>query len=58
MTLEIGLALGILAFAVVLFVSERVRPDLVALIVLVLVVVTGLVEPRAALSPVSATRPW
>jgi di/tricarboxylate transporter len=49
MTLEIGFAFGILAFAVVLFVSERVRADVVALIVLVLVVVTGLVEPREAL---------
>ena len=47
MTFEVGLALGILGLAVILFLSERVRPDVVALIVLVLVAVTGLVSSMA-----------
>ncbi len=50
MTLEIGLVLGILAVAVALFVSEKVRVDVVALMVLLALAFTGLVEPREALS--------
>ncbi|MCP3960989.1 MAG: SLC13 family permease [bacterium] len=50
MTLEIGLVLGILAVAVVLFVSEKVRVDLVALMVLLALAFTGLVGPREALT--------
>ncbi len=50
MTLEIGLVLAILAMAVVLFVSEKLRVDVVALLVLLSVAFTGLVEPRQALS--------
>ena len=50
MTLEIALVLGVLAVAVTLFVSEKLRVDVVALIVLLSLALTGLVEPKAALS--------
>jgi di/tricarboxylate transporter len=50
MTLEIALVLGILAGAILLFVSEWVRVDLVALIVLVSLVFTGLLTPPEAIS--------
>jgi di/tricarboxylate transporter len=49
-TLEIALVLGILAGAVLLFVSEWVRVDLVALIVLVSLVFSGLLTPIQAVS--------
>lgn len=45
MTFEIALTLGILGLAIVLFVTERLRADLVALLVLVTLVVVGLVAP-------------
>ncbi len=50
MTLEIGMVLAILATAVVLFVTEKVRVDVVALMVLLAVAFTGLVTPQQALS--------
>ena len=50
MTLQIGLTLAILLFAVVLFVTESIRVDLVALLVLGLLAVTGLVTPQEAIS--------
>ena len=50
MTFQIGLVLAILAVAVVLFVSEKLRVDVVALLVLVLLALTGLVTPQQALS--------
>ncbi len=50
MTFEIGLVLAVLAGAVALFVSEWVRVDVVALIVLVTLALTGLVTPSEALS--------
>lgn len=50
MTPEIALTLAILALAVILFVTERIRVDLVALFVLVALAVTGLVTPAEALS--------
>ena len=50
MTLEIGLVLAILVIAIVLFVSEKLRVDVVALLVLVLLALTGLVGPHQALS--------
>ena len=43
MTFEIGLTLGIIIMALVLFATEKLRVDLVALIVLLLVAITGLV---------------
>ncbi len=50
MTLDIGLVLAILVTAVVLFVTEKVRVDVVALMVLLAVALTGLVTPKQALS--------
>ena len=49
-TAEIALVLGILAVAVVLFVTEWLRMDVVALLVLAAVALTGLVTPAEALS--------
>ncbi len=49
MTHEIGLVLSILAVALVLFVSEKLRMDLVALLVLAVLAVTGLVNKEQAL---------
>ncbi|MGD9144606.1 MAG: SLC13 family permease, partial [Anaerolineae bacterium] len=50
MTTDNLLVLGILAAAVVLFVSEKLRVDVVAMIVLVALVVTGLVTVEEAFS--------
>jgi di/tricarboxylate transporter len=50
MTFEIGLTLAILALAVVLFISERLPIDLVALIVLAALALTGLVSAEQALA--------
>ncbi len=50
MTPDIVLVLAILAVAVFLFISEIIRMDLTALIVLVALFFTGLVEPAQALS--------
>jgi len=48
MTLEIALVLGILAISLILFVSEVIRMDLVALLVLGSLAVSGLVDADAA----------
>ena len=50
MTLEIALVLSIVLVAVVLFISERLRVDLIALMVLISLFLTGLVSPEEALS--------
>ncbi|NOH12385.1 MAG: SLC13 family permease [Chloroflexi bacterium] len=50
MTTEITLVFGILGIAIVLFVSERIRVDLVALLILCSLAITGLVTPTEALS--------
>lgn len=55
MTPEIITVLAVLAVAVILFVSGRVREDLVALVVLVSLVLTGLLTPAEALSGFSNT---
>jgi di/tricarboxylate transporter len=49
-TTEIAIVLGILAAAIVLFVTERIRVDVVALMVLVSLALTGLITPLEALS--------
>jgi di/tricarboxylate transporter len=49
-TAEIALTLAILAVAIVLFVTEIVRADLVALLVLVTLVVVGLVTPEEGIA--------
>ena len=48
MTFEIAIVLGILAVSLVLFVSEAIRMDLVALLVLGTLAVSGLVTPPQA----------
>jgi di/tricarboxylate transporter len=50
MTPEIALVLTILAAAIVMFVTERIRVDVVALMVLVSLALTGVVTPTEALS--------
>jgi di/tricarboxylate transporter len=50
MTLEIILTLGILLAAIILFITELIRVDLVALIVLGALAMTGLISPDEALS--------
>lgn len=50
MNLEIVLVYSILAIAILLFITELVRVDLVALGVLVVLALTGLVQPEQALS--------
>ncbi|MBE0411982.1 MAG: SLC13 family permease [Anaerolineales bacterium] len=50
MTVEIALVLGILIIAILLFLSERLRVDLIALLVLGVLAITGLVTPGEALS--------
>jgi len=50
LTTENYLVLGILAIAILLFVSERLRVDLVAMMVLVALAVTGLVTVEGAFS--------
>ena len=50
MTFEIALTLGILGAAIVLFVTEVIRADLAALLVLVTLVIVGLVSPEESIS--------
>jgi len=50
LTLDIALTFGVLLLAIIFFITEILRPDLVALIVLVLLVVFGLVSPGDALA--------
>lgn len=50
MTVDIAMVLAILAIALVLFVTEKLRMDLVGLLVLAALGVTGLVTPSEALS--------
>ena len=50
MTTEIAIVLVILLAAIIMFITERVRVDVVALMVLVSLAVTGLVTPTEALS--------
>lgn len=50
MTFEIALVLAILVIAMALFITEVLRADLVALLVLVTLAITGLVTPESAIS--------
>ena len=50
MTFDIGLVFGILIVSFVLFVTEWIRMDVTALLVLGVLAVTGLVTPNDALS--------
>ena len=49
-TMEIGLTLGIIGVALALFLWNRLRLDVVALVVLALLVVLGLVSPEEAVA--------
>jgi di/tricarboxylate transporter len=49
-TIEIAIVLTILGVAIVLFVTERIRVDVVALMVLVALALAGLITPTEALS--------
>jgi len=50
MTPQIFLVLSILVLAIILFITEKIRVDIVALIVLVSLTITGLITPSEALS--------
>lgn len=50
MTLEIGIVLAILAASVVCFVTERLPVDLVALLVLLALLISGILTPEQAIS--------
>lgn len=50
MTVEIGLVLAILAGSIVLFAIDKLRADMVSLLVLVTLAITGLVTPTEAFS--------
>ena len=50
MTFEIAAVLAILAGSLVLFVTEKLRMDVVALLVLSVLAISGLVSPQAALA--------
>jgi di/tricarboxylate transporter len=50
MTFEIIIVLSILILAIILFITEKIRVDIVALIVLVSLTLTGLITPAEALS--------
>ncbi len=50
MTLDIAIVLGILLFALVLFITEKLRMDVVALLVLSILAITKLVNPEEALA--------
>lgn len=54
MTIEIILVFAIIAVAVILFISNKLRVDLVALMVLGALVLTGLITPAEALSGFSS----
>lgn len=50
MTFEIGLVLGIIVLAVILFVSERLPIDAVAILIMSIFMVTGILTPAEGLS--------
>jgi di/tricarboxylate transporter len=50
MTLEMYLALGILLFAIIFFITEWLRVDVVALIVVIALMLTGLLKPSEAIA--------
>jgi di/tricarboxylate transporter len=54
MTIEILLVFGVLAVTIVLFVSEKLRIDLIALLIMVSLPWLGLIEPLEALSGLSS----
>jgi di/tricarboxylate transporter len=55
MSLEIIFVFGVLLLAVVLFITERIRIDLVALLVMALLLVSGIISPSEGLAGFSNT---
>jgi len=55
MTLEMALTLGILVIAILLFITEWLRVDVVALGVVVMLMFTGILTPSEAISGFSST---
>ncbi len=55
MTPQIAITYAVLGVAVLLFITEKVRPDLVALMVLLALVLTQIVTPEQALAGFSST---
>jgi di/tricarboxylate transporter len=58
MTWEIALVLSLLVLTLALFVWEKVAPDLVALIMFVVLIATGLISQKEAFSVFSNTAPF
>lgn len=54
MDIQIAIVLSILGLAVILFISERVRVDIVGLLVLISLVLTGLLTPEEAITGFSS----
>ena len=54
MTLDMWLALGILLFAIIFFITEWLRVDVVALVVVVALMLTGLLKPAEAIAGFSS----
>ncbi|HSG45532.1 MAG TPA: SLC13 family permease, partial [Anaerolineales bacterium] len=50
MTIEMYIALGILIFAIIFFITEWLRVDVVALIVVIALMLTGLLRPSEAIA--------
>ncbi len=50
MTVDIAIVLSILLVALILFITEKVRMDVTALLVLVSLALTGVLEPSEAIS--------
>ena len=50
MTFDIALVLGILLVAIVLFATEKLRPEIVSMLVLITLALMGLVTPQEAFS--------
>lgn len=54
MTIQVALLLIILAITAILFISEKLRPDLIAILVLLVLGLTNLVTPRQVFSGMSS----
>ncbi len=54
MTLEVGLVLGIIGVTMVLFAIEKIAPDVIALGVIVIIVVSGLLPLNRALAGIGS----
>ena len=55
MTVEISIVLGVLLLSIILFVTERLRVDVVALLAMAVLLVTGIISPSQGISGFSST---